>query len=113
MNIGRMSDQNETIRTLSTHTFADLIQVMPLESGIPNPPKLSPKLLVLKNEQRQFVEQLFNPSTIPDYKVPVPISAELRSYQQVKQITSNNFRDFLFWTAVCQLLILFQKYVNV
>lgn len=80
--LGRMSDQNETIRTLATHTFADLIQVMPLESGIPNPPKLSPKLLVLKTEQRLFVEQLFNPSTIPDYKVPVPISAELRSYQQ-------------------------------
>ncbi|CAH1396143.1 unnamed protein product [Nezara viridula] len=80
--LGRMSDQNETIRTLATHTFADLIQVMPLESGIPNPPKLSPRLMVLKNEQRQFVEQLFNPSSITDYKVPVPISAELRSYQQ-------------------------------
>lgn len=80
--LGRMSDQDESIRTLATHTFADLIQAMPLDGGVPNPPKLSPRMAALKDEQRQFLEQLFNPSFIPDYTLPIPIKAELRSYQQ-------------------------------
>ncbi|KAK9499893.1 hypothetical protein O3M35_002836 [Rhynocoris fuscipes] len=80
--MGRMSDQKSDIRILATHTFADLIQLMPLDGGVPNPPQLGPQLLSLKATQKEFLEQLFNPSAIGDYKVPVPINAELRSYQQ-------------------------------
>lgn len=81
-----MSDQKADIRILATHTFADLIQLMPLDGGIPNSPQLGPQLTMLKATQKEFLEQLFNPASIGDYKVPVPINAELRSYQQVNNL---------------------------
>ncbi|RVE45378.1 hypothetical protein evm_009950 [Chilo suppressalis] len=34
------------------------------------------------NRDRHFLDKLFNPKTIDDYKIPVPVNAELRSYQQ-------------------------------
>ncbi|KPJ12691.1 TATA-binding protein-associated factor 172 [Papilio machaon] len=35
-----------------------------------------------RQRDKDFLEQLFNPKSIKDYKIPVPVSAELRSYQQ-------------------------------
>ena len=78
-----MSDQDSSVRLMATHCFAMLIQLMPLDGGIPNPPALTNELLNQKARDKEFLEQLFNPKTIPDYKVPVPIRATLRSYQQV------------------------------
>uniref|UniRef100_A0A0A9X8J8 TATA-binding protein-associated factor 172 n=1 Tax=Lygus hesperus TaxID=30085 RepID=A0A0A9X8J8_LYGHE len=80
--LGRMSDQEQHTRVLATQTFANLIQMMPLDGGIPNPTQLSPQLMRMKEQHRNFLEQLFNPSTISDYKIPINICAELRSYQQ-------------------------------
>ncbi|GIY86061.1 TATA-binding protein-associated factor 172 [Caerostris darwini] len=80
--LGRMSDQNEGVRLLATHCFASLIKLMPLEGGIQNPPKLHPKLLERKEQERLFLDQLMNPKKVEPYVVPVPINAELRSYQQ-------------------------------
>ncbi|KAL1131031.1 hypothetical protein AAG570_012268 [Ranatra chinensis] len=79
--MGRMSDQNTSVRLLATHTFANLIQLMPLD-GISTGPSLSQQLISLKETQRDFLEQLFNPTSIANYKIPVPIKTELRSYQQ-------------------------------
>ncbi|GIY32715.1 TATA-binding protein-associated factor 172 [Caerostris extrusa] len=59
--LGRMSDQNEGVRLLATHCFASLIKLMPLEGGIQNPPKLDPKLLERKEQERLFLDQLMNP----------------------------------------------------
>jgi TATA-binding protein-associated factor len=56
---------------------------MPLDGGVPDPPNLTPELAKQKARERRFLEQLFNPKSIENYKVPVPIQAELRSYQQV------------------------------
>lgn len=80
--LGRMSDQDSSVRLMATHCFATLIQLMPLDGGVPNPPALTDELANQKARDREFLEQLFNPKTIPDYKVPVPIRATLRSYQQ-------------------------------
>ncbi|KDR13008.1 TATA-binding protein-associated factor 172 [Zootermopsis nevadensis] len=80
--LGRMSDQNQPVRLMATHCFATLIQLMPLDGGVPDPPNLTPELAQQKARERKFLEQLFNPKLIEDYKVPVPIQAELRSYQQ-------------------------------
>jgi hypothetical protein len=80
---GRMSDQNQPVRLMATHCFATLIQLMPLDGGVPDPPNLTPELVKQKARERKFLEQLFNPKSIENYKVPVPIQAELRSYQQV------------------------------
>lgn len=78
-----MSDQNQPVRLMATHCFATLIQLMPLDGGVPEPPNLTPELAKQKARERKFLEQLFNPKSIENYKVPVPIQAELRSYQQV------------------------------
>lgn len=82
---GRMSDQDTAVRLTATHTFAALIQLMPLDGGAGGrpPPAMPPALTERREQDRLFLEQLFNPRTIPDYKVPVPIRASLRSYQQV------------------------------
>lgn len=80
--LGRMSDQNQPVRLMATHCFATLIQLMPLDGGVPDPPNLTPELAKQKARERRFLEQLFNPKSIENYKVPVRIEAELRSYQQ-------------------------------
>lgn len=80
---GRMSDQDSSVRLLATHTFAALIQLMPLEGGVGPPVNLPSTLSRQRDRDREFLEQLFHPGTIPDYQVPVPIRATLRSYQQV------------------------------
>jgi hypothetical protein len=78
-----MSDQNQPVRLMATPRFATLIQLMPLDGGVPDPPNLTPELVKQKAHERRFLEQLFNPKSVENYKVPVPIQAELRSYQQV------------------------------
>ncbi|XP_061399737.1 TATA-binding protein-associated factor 172 [Musca vetustissima] len=86
--LGAMSDIDESVRLLATHCFATLIQLMPLDTvgggqgnGIKHEIK-SAELQARKTRDREFLDYLFAPKTIPDYKVPVPISVELRSYQQ-------------------------------
>lgn len=81
--LGRMSDQNLCVRLMGTHSFATLVQLMPLDGGVPEPPALKGSMLREKRErEREFLQQLLSPNSIPDYGVPVPIAAELRSYQQ-------------------------------
>jgi TATA-binding protein-associated factor len=81
--LGRMSDQNMCVRLMGTHSFATLVQLMPLDGGVPEPPALKGSILSERRErERDFLKQLLSPNTIPDYDVPVPIAAELRSYQQ-------------------------------
>lgn len=38
--LGRMSDQNMCVRLMGTHSFATLVQLMPLDGGVPEPPAL-------------------------------------------------------------------------
>ncbi|CAG9763742.1 unnamed protein product [Ceutorhynchus assimilis] len=81
--LGRMSDQNVSVRLMGTHSFATLVQLMPLDGGVPEPPALKDSVLNNeRNREREFLQQLLSPSSISDYVVPVPIRAELRSYQQ-------------------------------
>lgn len=86
--LGAMSDNDESVRLLSTHCFATLIQLMPLDTaagassnGIKHEIK-SADLRERKTRDREFLDYLFAPKTIPNYKVPVPITVELRTYQQ-------------------------------
>lgn len=81
-----MSDQNQCVRLMGTHSFATLVQLMPLDGAVPEPPALKGSSLCgRRDKEREFLQQLLQPSTIPDYVVPVQINAELRSYQQVSQ----------------------------
>lgn len=81
--LGRMSDQNQAVRLIATNCFATLIQLMPLD-GITSDLKddLTDDLKQRKMKDKEFLDYLFRPKSIPDFKVPVAINAELRSYQQ-------------------------------
>ncbi|XP_061491537.1 TATA-binding protein-associated factor 172 [Rhineura floridana] len=80
--LGRMSDQADSVRFMATQCFATLIRLMPLEAGIPDPPNMSEDLIKIKAKERHFLEQLLDGKKLENYKIPVPIKAELRKYQQ-------------------------------
>ncbi|OXB75456.1 UNVERIFIED_CONTAM: hypothetical protein H355_016517 [Colinus virginianus] len=80
--LGRMSDQTDSVRFMATQCFATLIRLMPLEAGIPDPPNMSEELIRMKAKERHFLEQLLDGKKLENYKIPVPIKAELRKYQQ-------------------------------
>ena len=67
--LSRMSDTNSSVRLVATQSFATLIRLMPLEGGVPDPPALSPELAEKKIQQRRFLEQLFDPKKLENYKV--------------------------------------------
>lgn len=80
--LGRMSDPSDSIRFMATQCFATLIRLLPLEAGIPDPPDMSADLIRQKARERHFLEQLLDGRKLESYKIPVPIKAELRKYQQ-------------------------------
>ncbi|KAK7035735.1 TBP associated factor [Favolaschia claudopus] len=80
--LGRMSDLDDDIRSTATNTFASLVKMVPLEAGLPDPPGFPEELLKRRQEERQFLTQLLDGSKVDEYKIPVPIKAELRKYQQ-------------------------------
>ncbi|KAF4121340.1 hypothetical protein GMORB2_2302 [Geosmithia morbida] len=80
--LGRMSDSDNDIRLIATTSFATLVKLVPLEAGIPDPPGLSEELLQGRDRERNFIGQLLDPKKIEEFKIPVAIKAELRSYQQ-------------------------------
>ncbi|KAA0718268.1 TATA-binding protein-associated factor 172 [Triplophysa tibetana] len=80
--LGRMSDPCDSVRFMATQCFATLIRLLPLEAGIPDPPSMSEDLIRQKARERHFLEQLLDGRKLESYKIPVPIKAELRKYQQ-------------------------------
>lgn len=80
--LGRMSDPSDSVRFMATQCFATLIRLLPLEAGIPDPPAMSADLIRQKARERHFLEQLLDGKKLENYKIPVPIKAELRKYQQ-------------------------------
>ncbi|GAB1607432.1 TATA-binding protein-associated factor 172-like [Argonauta hians] len=80
--LGRMCDQNEAVRLMATHCFAALICLLPLEGSLSHDVKMKSSLLEQKERERKFLDQLLDSSKIENYCVSVPISAELRKYQQ-------------------------------
>lgn len=90
--LGRMSDQSIYVRKLVTKSFATLVRLMPLESGIENPPGFTQEMIEQKQKERKFLEQLLDGSKLDEYKVPITVNAQLRKYQQ----------DGLNWLAFLQ-----------
>lgn len=80
--LGRMSDFDQSVRLMATNCFATLIQLMPLDGTTLQLPKMSAELCARKERDREFLEHLFAPKSIPDVKIPSEVKAELRNYQQ-------------------------------
>ncbi|KAL6709263.1 TATA-binding protein-associated factor mot1 [Coniothyrium glycines] len=80
--LGRMSDSDNDIRLLATTSFATLVKLVPLESGIPDPPGLPESLLQGRDRERKFVAQMLDAKKVEPFEIPVGIKATLRSYQQ-------------------------------
>lgn len=80
--LGRMSDSNQDIRNLATTTFASIIKLVPLEGGVSDPDGLPKYLMESREKERDFIEQMMDPSKAKPFKLPVSIKATLRKYQQ-------------------------------
>ncbi|QLG70635.1 hypothetical protein HG535_0A05760 [Zygotorulaspora mrakii] len=80
--LGRMSDSNNDVRNLATTTFASIIKLVPLEAGIADPEGLPDDLMVGRERERDFIQQMMDPSKAKPFKLPVAIKATLRKYQQ-------------------------------
>ncbi|KAF1834434.1 hypothetical protein BDW02DRAFT_569092 [Decorospora gaudefroyi] len=80
--LGRMSDSDNDVRLLATTSFATLVKLVPLESGIPDPPGLPDSLLKGRDRERKFVAQMLDAKKVEAFEIPVGIKATLRSYQQ-------------------------------
>ncbi|SGY46516.1 BQ5605_C001g00442 [Microbotryum silenes-dioicae] len=87
--LGRMSDPDDDTRLVATNTFASLIKLVPLEAGLPDPPGFSSDLLEKRQVERDFLVQLLDGQKVAEYKIPIPIGIELRTYQ----------RDGVSWLA--------------
>jgi TATA-binding protein-associated factor len=80
--LGRMSDSDNDVRLIATTTFATLVKLVPLESGIPDPPGFSEELLKGRERERKFISQMLDPKKVEDFQMPISVNAELRPYQQ-------------------------------
>eukprot|EP01083_Nonionella_stella_P072938 196882_1 len=80
--VAMMSDTDKAVRKLAAKSFALSIRLIPLESGIPDPPNMDRSLVESRQRERAFLQQLVDGSKIRPFVVPVPINATLRHYQQ-------------------------------
>ena len=80
--LGRMSDPNEGIRSLATSTFASIIKLVPLEEGIADPEGMPEDLMSGREKERDFMQQMMDPSKAKPFTLPISIKATLRKYQQ-------------------------------
>lgn len=80
--LGRMSDADPDVRILATTTFASIIKLVPLEAGIPDPVDISQELLEGREKEREFIQQMMDPSKSKPFTLPIAIEATLRKYQQ-------------------------------
>ncbi|AMD20816.1 HDR074Wp [Eremothecium sinecaudum] len=80
--LGRMSDYNGDVRNLATTTFASIIKLVPLEEGISDPKGLPQDLLEGREKERDFIQQMMDPSKAKPFNLPVAVKATLRKYQQ-------------------------------
>ena len=61
--LGRMSDPDD-LRYLTTNTFASLVKIVPLETGLLGLPGFSPELLARRETERAFLTQLLDGSKV-------------------------------------------------
>lgn len=81
-----------------------------IQAGIPDPPAMSADLIRQKARERHFLEQLLDGKKLENYKIPVPIKAELRKYQQVHlNFPVNKFLNELLLPRPLMSSLIFSK----
>ncbi|CAG0889106.1 unnamed protein product [Darwinula stevensoni] len=81
--LGQMSDNDVPTRLMSSQCFASLVQLMPFHaSAMKNSELPKSQMHSPTADQKNFLEQLLNPSLMKSVPVPKIILAELRKYQQ-------------------------------
>ena len=91
--LGAISDRDPSVRLQAAQCFANLVKLAPLDGGKNEKSEngcddmvLAPELLERKEKEKAFLGQLLDIKQVKDYKIPVPIDATLRTYQQVSVI---------------------------
>uniref|UniRef100_A0A3Q0KR15 Helicase mot1, putative n=1 Tax=Schistosoma mansoni TaxID=6183 RepID=A0A3Q0KR15_SCHMA len=77
-----ISNSNQHIRSIAGRLFAALLNLLPLESSIPNPEKMKEEFKQIRLAQREFIDNLLHPDRIQSYNLPIKINGTLRTYQQ-------------------------------
>ncbi|GAU97707.1 hypothetical protein RvY_08957 [Ramazzottius varieornatus] len=86
----RMTDQQTSVRLMASQCFGTLVRLLPLASASSGASEM-PGWMKQREEDAEFLEQLLDAKKMRECVVPVPIEAQLRSYQQ----DGLNWLDFL------------------
>ena len=78
----RMADPCDAVRRRASSCFGTLVALLPLAQGCATPPGLDDAQLLAVREDTGFLLQLLDARRVEDYILPVPLSMELRRYQQ-------------------------------
>ena len=77
-----MTDSNTNVRTKTNEIFGIGVRLIPLEHGLPNPKHMSQEMQTKRNKDKAILQQLIDPSLIPDFKQNINTNIKLREYQQ-------------------------------
>ena len=81
--LGAMSDTDHQVRLLATNTFATLVRLLPLDGGGTSSVELGEELRQRKEREKVFLSQLLDARKAEEFRISVPVKAELRRYQVV------------------------------
>lgn len=80
--MGSMTDRSEEVRQLASSSFAEVVQLLPLDRNSSLPSEFPDALVKQKAREGQLLDQLLDPSCAADFPLALEINAELRPYQQ-------------------------------
>jgi len=80
--MGRMSDALAGVRRLASGSFAKLVPLLPLARAAPPPADLGEEQRARVEADGHFLEQLLDNTKVDDFHVPIPLTCNLRPYQQ-------------------------------
>lgn len=99
----RMCDLDVYVRTLASQCFALLVKLYPLGGGDNQGMIKNPKILEIKYQQQDFLDQLMDNRKLKPYELPddVLIGVNLRPYQQMGVNWLNFLKKFNLHGILC------------
>ncbi len=81
--LGSMSSRDEAARRVAASAFAQIVSLMPLETGAPDPPGFGAELSERRAKERVFIKQLLGgePPTLNEFDLRLVPTLQLRPYQ--------------------------------